>query len=294
MPAESGRVVIDASDLWRPLEERSRALRSENRRRLDSRRAIAYLIDRALLAFPSVVALEAFGEGGWLVATALMLAYFFVWESLTGQTAGKRIMGLRVVRLDGGPLNVAAIATRNVLLLVDQVVGVFFIVSTPRRQRLGDLIAGTVVTAADDHRHVPASERFGAWIVAGYPLVWVGAALIAASLAHRDAVRARYLEEANLACVNARRAFAVQPNPGLVEWHASVTDVERALRALKPPAGMRGAHARLVAGTHRERALLGRAVRAPRRELPRLAARYRAMAERDGRVARADGFAGCS
>ena len=293
MPAESGRVVIEAADLWRPLEDRAHALRAENRRRLDGRRARAYLIDRALLALPSAMAVTLFGEGGWLVATALTLAYFFAWESLTGQTAGKLVMGLRVVRLDGGPLNVAAIAARNVLLLVDQVAGVFFIVCTPRRQRLGDLIAGTVVTVAEDHRHVPASERFRGMVLCGYPVVWIGASLVAALYAHAGAVRDRYFETANASCLSARQAVAANPGAGLVGMHLALADLERTLRVLVAPSAERGAHARLVAAVHRERALLGRAVRARRSELPALAARYRVVAARDARVARADGYSDC-
>src|SRR2546423_911252 len=85
MPAESGRVVIEAADLWRPLEDRAHALRAENRRRLDGRRARAYLIDRALLALPSAVAGPLFGEGGWLGAAARAPGYFFAWEGLPGR-----------------------------------------------------------------------------------------------------------------------------------------------------------------------------------------------------------------
>ena len=162
------RIVISEADLWRPIEDRSSSLDAENRRGLDWRRARAYWIDRLVLLIPSSVAVGLFGEGtGFLVATALMLAYFFVWESLTGQTAGKRIMGLRVVRANGAPLNLAAVATRNLLLIVDQFVGVLFIVATRRRQRLGDLVAGTVVTAADDHPHVASTERFRTGILVG-------------------------------------------------------------------------------------------------------------------------------
>src|SRR3954447_24687263 len=175
------RVVISEAELWRPLEERSSALAAEDRRGLDSRRAVAYLIDRLVLLIPSAVAVGMGGEnGGGLVAAAVALAYFFIWEALSGQTFGKRLLGLRVVRLDGAPLNLAAVATRNVLLLVDQFIGIFFIVATRRRQRLGDLVAGTVVTAAGEHGHVAATERFRPAILAGYPIAWLGAAVVAA------------------------------------------------------------------------------------------------------------------
>src|SRR4051812_48469885 len=294
MASESGRVVIAEADLWRPLEDRAHSLRAEDRRSLDGRRARAYVLDRLALALPTAIAVSMLGDGGWLVALAITLAYFFVWESLTGQTAGKRLMGLRVVRLDGGPLNLAAVATRNVLLLVDQLVGVLFIVATRRRQRPGALMGGPVVTEAGDHRHVPAGQRGRTAILVGYPVAWIGAALVAAALGHAAQQRDDYLRLANATCANTRRALVANPNAGIAELHATVADLERTLRVLEPPARLRAAQERLVAAVHRERALLGRATRASRQDLPALAAEYRAMTARDAREARADGYAGCA
>jgi uncharacterized RDD family membrane protein YckC len=295
MHAENAaRVVISEADLWRPLEERSLALETESRRGLDSRRAVAYWLDRLLLLLPSAVAVVAFGEGGVLVATALTLVYFFVWESLNGQTAGKQLLGLRVVRRDGAPLNLAAVATRNVLLLVDQFIGVFFIVATRRRQRLGDLVAGTVVTAADDHAHVPATERFRMGILLGYPVAWVGAAIVAGSLTAGQADRDRYLSVANLTCANARAALVANPNAGVVEMHETIAGIEIGLRSLDPPADLRPAHERLVTAVHRERALLGQATRSRGAARLRIAQRFRALAARDSAAARADGYPGCA
>jgi uncharacterized RDD family membrane protein YckC len=290
----SGRVVISEADLWRPLEDRSFALDAENRRGLDSRRALAYWLDRLLLLIPSTAAVVVFGDGGILVATALTLAYFFVWESLTGQTAGKKLLGLRVVRRDGAPLNLAAVATRNVLLLIDQFIGIFFIVATRRRQRLGDLVAGTVVSAAEDHAHVAANERFRLGILVGYPVAWIGAAIVAGSVAAGQADRDTYLRLANLTCSQTRAAVLANPNADLAEWHRTVADLEIALRTLQPPAAVRPAHDRLVAAIHRERALLGEATRTTGAARARVAERYQALVERDAVTARADGFPGCA
>jgi uncharacterized RDD family membrane protein YckC len=292
---ESGRIVISDADLWRPVEARSSALRQEDRRGLDSRRVIAFLIDRLVLAIPTAVCVTVLGEGGWLVATALMLAYFFLCEALTGQTVGKALLGLRVVRLDGGPLNVAAVAARNVLLLVDQaLIGALFMIVTRHRQRIGDLIAGTVVTTAADHRHIPASDRARTAVLVGYPAAWIGAAAIAAVLAAGDADRREYLAQANLTCVNARQALSAIPGAGVEQARATIATVEDTLRALQPPAEARAGHARLVAAIHRQRALLWRATVAHRSELPQIQARYRATVARDGRELRRLGYAGCA
>jgi membrane protease YdiL (CAAX protease family)/uncharacterized RDD family membrane protein YckC len=77
--------------------------------------------------------------------------YFAIAEWRWGQTIGKNALGLRVVPVDAGAkLTYNAAALRNLLRLVDlplTLIGVdYFIVrNSPRRQRLGDRAAHTVV-----------------------------------------------------------------------------------------------------------------------------------------------------
>lgn len=71
-------------------------------------------------------------------------------DALFGRTLGKRLLGLRVMSVDGDPPSVGAVATRALLMLVDYIVyaglvGLSFILFSKRRQRLGDLFSGTVV-----------------------------------------------------------------------------------------------------------------------------------------------------
>ncbi len=126
----------------------------------------AALADLALLAGLLAVLGLAVGEsrvsadrlhvtlgGGWLLAFgAAALLYYFVLEATTGQTVGKRLAGLRVAGADGGRPSVPAIARRTALRVVDllpvlYLVGFLAMLATGRRrQRLGDLAAGTVVT----------------------------------------------------------------------------------------------------------------------------------------------------
>jgi uncharacterized RDD family membrane protein YckC len=82
----------------------------------------------------------------WMLATA---AYYIAMEALVGATVGKLAVGLRVTRGDGGPLDWRASTIRNVLRIVDgfafYLVGAILVWSSPRRQRLGDRVADTIV-----------------------------------------------------------------------------------------------------------------------------------------------------
>src|SRR5688500_10055290 len=95
---------------------------------------------------------------GWLsassVAMLLYLAYFTLLEGLRGATVGKRLLSLRVQRLQGGPCTVRESLIRNSLRVIDgfpfffvpgvpplYVAGGVFIMYSPHRQRLGDWAA---------------------------------------------------------------------------------------------------------------------------------------------------------
>ena len=67
-----------------------------------------------------------------------------------GQSPGKRLLGVRVVGIDGGPVNAGQYWGRLVLLLsvdgaLSFLIGLVVMGSTTWRQRVGDLAAGTVV-----------------------------------------------------------------------------------------------------------------------------------------------------
>ncbi len=84
------------------------------------------------------------------LTTVFWLAYFTVLEGLwQGQTLGKKLLGLRVVRQDGSPMDLSTALTRSLLRLVDgqlgYLVGAVLVWTSPLKQRLGDRLAGTVV-----------------------------------------------------------------------------------------------------------------------------------------------------
>lgn len=128
-------------------------------------RLIGALIDVAIqmtllfIVFFGVGALEGAGlRLGGLAVAFVYIALFLVifgyptaFETLwRGRTPGKAALGLRVVTVEGGPIRFRHAAIRAILALVDVwatqgVVGVLSILLTRRNQRLGDLVAGTLV-----------------------------------------------------------------------------------------------------------------------------------------------------
>lgn len=107
---------------------------------------------------------------------ALVLLYYFALEAAVGQTLGKLLLGLRVVRTDGSRPSVAAIGVRTLLRIVDwlplfYLVGFIAMLATGvRRQRLGDLAARTSVARA-----LPVAHRsLAAAAVALIVLVLIG------------------------------------------------------------------------------------------------------------------------
>ena len=127
--------------------------------------AIDHLIQAATVALLVLVVwltsgLRIIAEAGtWTLALmvlagfAIYWGYFVVFETLwSGQTPGKRIMRLRVVREDGRPVRFFEVFVRNLLRLALDVqpggsyaIGVISIIFSPRSKRVGDFVAGTVV-----------------------------------------------------------------------------------------------------------------------------------------------------
>lgn len=89
-----------------------------------------------------------------IVVTIIFLiffGYFIAFEALwNGQTPGKKLLGIRVVRDGGYPLDAAASFIRNLIRTGEFALG-FYAVSaaacllSPENKRLGDIAAGTIV-----------------------------------------------------------------------------------------------------------------------------------------------------
>jgi uncharacterized RDD family membrane protein YckC len=97
---------------------------------------------------------SALVAGGAISLFALVdfIGYFIFSEMLfNGRTLGKRAAGLRVVKVGGQPVGFWSSLLRNLVRLVDMQLGLTYLVgsvlilATNRNQRLGDLLAGTLV-----------------------------------------------------------------------------------------------------------------------------------------------------
>lgn len=129
-------------------------------------RFYAALIDTVLLALISLVGyyvnrrfISELGDigGNWLGALggilvfAIFWGYYIVFEVTTnGQSIGKRVLGLRVIKEGGYPIGFADAAIRNLVRIVDFLpffygVGLICMLVNKNWQRLGDLAAGTLV-----------------------------------------------------------------------------------------------------------------------------------------------------
>ncbi len=102
-------------------------------------------------------AISEFLQGLMITGTVLgyMLLTLILHALWRGQTIGKRVMGLRVVTVEGYPAGLLALTLRAIVLPIDVlvplpipgVIGLASIALSERRQRLGDMVAGTVVVS---------------------------------------------------------------------------------------------------------------------------------------------------
>lgn len=90
----------------------------------------------------------------FLTAILTWAAYAGTFEAIRGQTIGKAATGIVVVRADGSRCGVLQATLRNLLRLVDGLlyyfVGLMILSLSSDKQRLGDMLAGTIVVGVRD------------------------------------------------------------------------------------------------------------------------------------------------
>lgn len=83
-----------------------------------------------------------------VISFLIYFGYFIVCEMImNGQTIGKRMFGLRVIRDNGQPIEFAQSLLRGIIrsTLDMMYVGLFVILFSKKHKRLGDMAAGTIV-----------------------------------------------------------------------------------------------------------------------------------------------------
>jgi uncharacterized RDD family membrane protein YckC len=135
-------------------------------------RFLAALVDTALIGllllitnFVLLVVASAAGQSPgtgddaarWFIAFLGLISFLILWGYYiffelfwNGQSPGKRLVGLRVIRGDGSPIGLVESIVRNLIRIIDFLplyygIGVVAMFVSRRAQRLGDLAAGTLV-----------------------------------------------------------------------------------------------------------------------------------------------------
>jgi uncharacterized RDD family membrane protein YckC len=177
------------------------------------------IIETVVLVAIVVLTIETngFGAGGDWGAAILLLLVFVVFlgydvafEVLaSGRTPGKRWNGLRVMLEGGQPIGFLASSIRNVLRLIDwlpslYLVGVVSIVVTGKNQRVGDLVAGSIVVR---ERRAPSTVAPRVPAAAG-PVAAPGAWDVSAITPEELAAVRRFLERRTEIAGDARHQLA--------------------------------------------------------------------------------------
>lgn len=136
------------------------------------RRFAAYLIDYMIIGmFLFGTTLTTFishaAEEDWVpnpfpimgITFAILFGYFALLESIGGFTIGKWVLRIRVVKQDRSVPGIGKALLRNLIkvfevsiLLLGGLVAAILILATRKKQRLGDMAAGTFVLKAQDAR----------------------------------------------------------------------------------------------------------------------------------------------
>jgi len=120
-----------------------------------SMRGFAWAIDIVvsfLLALVVSVIVGVFSDPlGAILFLTIFIGYYIISEARWGRTVGKRLVGIRVVNINGKPISTYAAIIRNTIKLIGAssllliLVGVVLIADSRYDQRLGDRLAKTLV-----------------------------------------------------------------------------------------------------------------------------------------------------
>lgn len=123
----------------------------------------AFFVDQVIILLVGVVVLllsvaleslnlgETFYQLLWLTVFAFYVFYSLIFEMVwNGQTPGKRLLSIRVIRMDGERVDTDEVVSRWIMRIPDLMLSagslaVLMISSSKYNQRVGDVLGGTIV-----------------------------------------------------------------------------------------------------------------------------------------------------
>lgn len=100
---------------------------------------------------------------GWLITILLCVTNFIIFPIFSGQTIGKMLTGLRIVKMDGSAPGVGTILSRHLfgypLTLFSAMIGFLLALANKNGRALHDYVASTMVVYGSQKRKVKTTVR---------------------------------------------------------------------------------------------------------------------------------------
>lgn len=186
-------------------------------------RIVAQVLDSIIKFVVILIAAVAFGVFGsvapepgllfigFLIFNAVLaIAYDVVFEvTQNGRTPGKMATGIRTVMVGGAPVTFVPSLIRNILRLIDALptfylIAMVSVLVTERNQRLGDLLAGTIVVHESPKAHIAAGPPSPTAVLPAVVEAWDVTAITQEELA----AVTRFLERRSSLTPDARAGLA--------------------------------------------------------------------------------------
>ncbi len=136
-------------------------------------RILAHLLDQLIKSIYALAAgillYNADIENEWMwilvIGVPWLLSTLLFEILMNGQTPGKRVLNIKVIRMNGTPASLGDYILRWIFSLIDfgilsGAIAVIIIAAGGKGQRLGDLVAGTAVVKLTEQKEITADEIF--------------------------------------------------------------------------------------------------------------------------------------